>query len=89
VVFIVIAFIISPLFSGVFKMKPVVDLDKCTGCGACVAVCPASPTVFEMKDVEEAGTKSTVKHPDACIGCNSCVTACPVEAIKLVDGEEE
>lgn len=69
-------------------MEPVVDLEKCIGCGACVAVCPASPTVFEMQEVEGKGTKSIVKNPDACIACGSCVTACPVEAIKLVEDEE-
>jgi NAD-dependent dihydropyrimidine dehydrogenase PreA subunit len=68
-------------------MHPVVDEDKCVGCGACVAVCPASPTVFEMAEVEGKGTKSKVKHPESCIACNSCVTSCPVEAIKLVEEE--
>ncbi|HHQ44904.1 MAG TPA: 4Fe-4S dicluster domain-containing protein [Candidatus Altiarchaeales archaeon] len=69
-------------------MRPVVDEEKCVGCGACVAVCPASPTVFEMKDVAGKGMKSIVKNPKACIGCGSCVSACPVEAIKLVEDKE-
>ncbi|MFH1403881.1 MAG: 4Fe-4S dicluster domain-containing protein [Candidatus Altiarchaeota archaeon] len=63
-------------------MPPIVDEKKCTGCGACVSVCPASPTVFELVDKEE-GKKSVVKHPEACIECGACVASCPVEAIKL------
>lgn len=63
-------------------MPPKVDESKCTGCGACVAVCPASPTVFEIKD-KGNDRKSDVKNPTACIECGACVASCPVEAIIL------
>ncbi len=63
-------------------MPPTVDENKCTGCGACVSVCPASPVVFEMVE-KDAGNKSVVKNPDSCIECGACVASCPVEAIKL------
>ena len=63
-------------------MPPKVDGKKCMGCGACVAVCPASPTVFEMVDKPE-GRKSIVKNPDACIECGACIASCPIEAITL------
>ena len=63
-------------------MPPKVDENKCTGCGACVAVCPASPLVFELKDAP-AGRKSAVKNPAACIECGACVASCPLEAITL------
>jgi len=63
-------------------MPPKIDENKCTGCGACVAVCPASPVVFEIKDTAK-GRKSTVKNSDSCIECGACVASCPVEAITL------
>jgi len=63
-------------------MPPKVDESKCTACGACVAVCPASPTVFEIADKGKE-RKSTVKNPTACIECGTCVASCPLEAITL------
>ncbi len=60
-------------------MKPRVAEKKCVGCGACAAVCPADPCVFEVDG------KAKVIHPDACLGCGQCVDACPVEAIELTD----
>ncbi len=56
---------------------PKVDKNKCTGCGACVSVCPQN--VFELKD-----GKSNVVRPENCVECNACVDNCPVSAIKLV-----
>jgi NAD-dependent dihydropyrimidine dehydrogenase PreA subunit len=68
-------------------MIPKVDEEKCIGCGACVSVCPANPTVFAMADTD-AGPKSKVKNPDSCIACGACVNSCPVEAIKLEEKKE-
>ena len=59
--------------------KVTVDQDKCTGCGACVDVCPNS--VFEMGD----DGKAKVKNESACVACMACVGTCPVEAITVVD----
>lgn len=56
--------------------SPVVDQDKCTGCGECVDVCPVE--VFEMD-----GDKSSVAKPDECLGCESCVEVCESEAITV------
>ena len=39
-----------------------IDLDKCTGCGTCVDVCPVA--VFEVED-----DKSKVVNIDECIAC--------------------
>jgi ferredoxin len=53
-----------------------VDTLKCTGCEACVYVCPVS--VLEVVD-----TKCRVK--EGCIGCCACVDECNWKAITLVD----
>ncbi|AGK61287.1 hypothetical protein Asulf_01293 [Archaeoglobus sulfaticallidus PM70-1] len=55
----------------------VVDKDKCTSCGECINVCPAS--VYEFDDDE----KSEPVNPEECIECCSCVEVCPVGAIKV------
>ena len=57
---------------------PVVELDLCTGCGTCEAVCPAG--VYEIKD-----EKSIVIRPEDCTECNECVESCPEQCIKLVE----
>jgi len=52
-----------------------VDVDKCTGCGACVDVCPNDALVLE-------GDKIKVDEPN-CIDCGVCVDECPVDALEM------
>lgn len=63
-------------------MPPKVDESKCDGCGTCVEVCPADPTVFA-----EPNPKAKVVHPEACESCLSCVENCPNEAITFIEEE--
>ncbi|MCK5706826.1 MAG: 4Fe-4S binding protein [Candidatus Aureabacteria bacterium] len=55
-------------------MAAIVDSSKCTGCGACVGVCPVEAITIE-------NGKAVIN--DLCIDCGACVGACPVEAISL------
>ncbi|MDI9610337.1 MAG: ferredoxin family protein [Archaeoglobaceae archaeon] len=57
--------------------KVTVDMDKCSGCGECISVCPGS--VFEFNDEG----KSNPVRPDDCQECCSCVEVCPETAIKV------
>jgi NAD-dependent dihydropyrimidine dehydrogenase PreA subunit len=57
-------------------MYPVVDEEKCNGCGNCAEICPS-----EVYQVEE--DKSEAIHPEDCIECWACVTQCPTESIRL------
>ncbi len=58
--------------------KPTIDSAKCTGCGGCVQVCPAS--VFKMK-----AKKAAVANAKDCIGCRACEASCAAGAIKVED----
>jgi adenylylsulfate reductase subunit B len=62
-------------------MPPVFDYEKCTGCGACEALCPAD--AIYMKTENESDIPF-MKYPDECWHCGSCRQDCPVEAISIV-----
>ena len=53
-----------------------IDEEKCTGCGACVEVCPV-----EALKVED--DKATVS--EECVECGACIDECPNEALSLPD----
>lgn len=75
------------------KRLPLIDKDKCTGCGKCIVVCPKKlfslvPEVAHIyvacnshdlaKDTREA-------CPVGCIACRKCEQVCPVDAIQVID----
>ena len=55
------------------------DIDKCTGCGLCAAVCPHR--VFQMKQ-----NKAAITDADLCMECGACSLNCPTEAISVKSG---
>ncbi|SDF15018.1 4Fe-4S binding protein [Sporolituus thermophilus] len=57
------------------SLKPVVDKDKCIGCGICSKVCPA-----ETIAVKERKAEIDLDH---CRGCGACNQRCPVYAITM------
>lgn len=56
-------------------MAAKVDKNKCTGCGACVEICPVSAVKIENK-------KAIVDEVE-CAECGVCINECPNEAISL------
>src|SRR5262245_54288053 len=50
--------------------------DRCTGCDACVAVCPTN--VLDL-----VSNKSRVLRFHDCIQCEACMWACPTEALVM------
>lgn len=55
------------------SVKPSVTENKCTGCGCCIAVCPAS--AISLKN-----GRAFINH-EACIGCAECLCVCKFDAI--------
>ncbi len=58
-------------------MRPIVDRNKCNGCGECVDFGCLCAT-FKLKQ----GQARVSVHKE-CIGCEFCVDNCPLYAIKL------
>lgn len=55
------------------------DTPVCTGCGACVDVCPHG--VFNLVD-----RKAVIVDRAACMECGACALNCPVKALKVTPG---
>jgi len=68
---------IKPVFksrNAVFIPVPVVNQNKCDGCGRCQEVCVYNAVVVVNKKV--------LLFPELCHGCGSCTYFCPHKAIE-------
>jgi uncharacterized protein (DUF362 family)/Pyruvate/2-oxoacid:ferredoxin oxidoreductase delta subunit len=65
--------VVGGLVSRLVWIKPVINREACTGCGACADVCPAGA-------IEMAGGKAEVREK-ACVSCLCCHEACPAGAV--------
>lgn len=50
--------------------------EKCTGCGACVDICPG-----DLLYLNEEG-KSEIRNQAECWDCMACVKSCPAAALE-------
>jgi len=63
---------------------PVIDEDKCIGCGMCATTCGRGVYKFDYKK-----RKSVVAEPNHClVGCQTCANLCPVGAISFVQNPQ-
>ena len=65
----------APMPGGSILVHDIND-DRCTGCDACVAVCPTN--VLDL-----VSNKSRVLRFHDCIQCEACMWACPTEALVM------
>lgn len=59
---------------------PVIDEEKCIGCGLCVVSCGRGVYKYDFDK-----KKSKVENPNHClVACQTCANLCPVGAISFV-----
>ena len=62
------------------QLSPVVDPERCRGCGRCAEICPfKAVTLKPNKD----GSYTAEVLPYNCVGCGGCVGRCPVTALDM------
>jgi len=60
------------------RQYPVIDEDKCLGCGGCMENCPMGALEFDDKGGYD---KKAHVYTQNCTACHSCELICPVQAI--------
>ncbi len=66
----------------------VVRADNCTGCEACIEVCPVD-CIYKVPGEDHPGLQSFVDIDlERCIGCKLCERWCPWDAIDMVPIKE-
>lgn len=65
-------------------------VNKCIGCGACVAVCPNNihKLAVNKGDIHLPAQFHTINRSN-CVACGKCATACPTTAVELCGKDYE
>lgn len=59
------------------KVRPVIDPERCKGCGICTAFCPEKILVLGNHLNEHGYPVVKMTRGGTCRGCRSCALMCP------------
>ena len=68
-------------------MLGLASYNKCTGCSACINICPMKCLI--MKADEYGFLYPSLQHPNLCVKCGMCGKVCPVSSNKKKCEKEE
>ena len=60
------------------RQLPIINVDKCTGCGICATYCPTGAI-----RLDKASQAPIFAAPQACSYCGICEEVCPAGAVEL------
>jgi ferredoxin len=66
---------------------PIIDKEKCTGCGLCAINCPTRALV--IRQTSEKETYQLLFLKAVCNACAACEKSCPENCLQLVEQESE
>lgn len=70
------------------KGRPVIDIDRCKGCGLCPTACPQKIIVLSEETNQQGSPYAVCIDEDKCTACTFCAVICPDCAIEIIKQEE-
>ena len=65
-----------------------IDVERCKGCGLCVAVCPKKVLEISTTVNTRGYFPAHQARPEDCVFCAICATMCPDVAITITEVQE-
>ena len=81
----------DPYNEDIYSMayKYAIDIDRCKGCGLCVAVCPKKVLDISQEVNLKGYFPAYQAYPEKCVLCSTCCIMCPDVAITITEIVEE
>jgi ferredoxin len=71
------------------NFMPVVDEERCNGCGKCVNACPVEAmSLVSANDARRPAAKRAKIDEERCLGCGVCVRTCSGQNLSLLPRQE-
>jgi ferredoxin len=70
------------------KQLAVINQAQCTGCQACIQVCPVDCIEVVPGELYPDMGQMVEIDLDRCIGCKACVKMCPWDTIEMINSSE-